>query len=544
MTMDKAAIIQQIDRLDHPDAHLQDTILAKFSARPGKVRPVVLANFPLVNDRIRRALLRWLSRHMTSEATLPLMRYVFDERTTIDEQVGRAMAMGLLLKRARRTDLPEERGRLRGFAEDICTGEDSPEIRRLGLRILAFTGNQRSISVVEDALRDEDEDVREAAHQAMDALQEAPEDSGSTPKSAFDLSKALSDSAGPRRRQLIRQWKRHDEAPEIAVGLLREKSDLRSEALQILLDDPTNKARPFLASIIFDKPDSGRAALALRLLAKIGEPGSAGPDEIEAIRRSLRSISVLNQSAACAAVGALGLVQFARDLVEMSLSRDLSLSLAASAGLDDIVSESDTDLIRHLTQAIEINDRRRRESRNAADPIRVVAHLQSALRKIVTPNTLGVEAIHQLALTQLERAGRHRPIAVTALQLLMASTPKEGISEAERWSIREAAALLNLLPYADQASARRIAALLFRGAPEGLADLDRSARDLRKSGFVDVAEVVVPLLQRSGSERAKKTLQEIADGEDVEAVSAARQALRKMRNDGQVIDAEFVPRDE
>lgn len=541
MTDKASSIARMIDGLDHPDSQFQDSILEELTREVDVARPVVLANLGMVNDRIRRALLRWLDGHLTGEATLPLMRYAFDERTNFSEQVGRSMAMALLLRRARSTDEPGERGRLRAFAEDMCS-DAHPEIRRLALRILAFVGNQRSILAAERLVRDEEDDVRQAAHQALEALDDAPDDSGSPTGSAEDLLHQLFEAAGPRRRQLVRQWKRHDDRAKIAVQVLRKKKDLRAEALQILLEDPTPEARPFLASVVLENPDHGRAALAMRLLSIIGEANSARADEIQAIHRALRSPSLLTQSAACAAIGALDPGDFYQELVQRTLAVDISLSLAASAALDDLVKSGQNELIRHLTQAIEINDRRRRENQSDVHRVSIVAHLQSALRKIVDARTLGVEAIHELALTQLERGGRHQAIRVTALQLLIASTPEEGLDEDQRWDPSRANILLNLITYADGPSAQRIGALLVRGAPAGMVNLDRAARDLWKSGFVDVETTVVPLFARSATDLAIDALREIAEGDDNSA-AAARKALRDLRDDAEIIDAEFVPRD-
>lgn len=542
MSADASAIARLIDRLDHPDAIHQDQILSRLSAIAGEAFPVVLANFELANPRVRRALLRWLQDHLSGEATLPLMRYVFDETSNIQEETGRAMAMSLLLARARSSERPEEIGRLRAFAEDIAF-DRNPEVRRLAARILAFSGNQRSLSIVEELANDPDEDVRSAARAALPALEEAPFDSGASSISAEELFRALQQSAGPRRRQLVRQWRRHPEAAPIALDLLRARSELQAEALQILLKNPLPEARSFLAPLALKDPDGGIAPLALRLMAALASPGEARQDEVDAIRRSLHSLSSLSRAAGCEAVAAFQLPLFIPDLLKMVLLPEIAIALPAAKALDELGRLAPESALHPLLQAVELNERRRSARRDEKDLIHLVAHLQSAIQKIVTPQTLGVESIHRLAINQLQRGGRQDPIRITAIQMLLSSTPEEGYAEEDRFSPAAAAVLLEVLPLVEPKSARRIAALLLRVAPAGLPGLDGALRRIWRSGAVDLEETLIPLLARSGSPEAMEMLKTLSTVEDPGVAEAARAILRKDRNQRDFIDAEFLPRD-
>ena len=542
MTQKHAAIVQKIDRLDHPDAHLQDAILDEFSRQPETARPAVLANLPVVNARIRRALLRWLDGVLTDEATLPLMRYVFDQRGTISEQTGRSMAMALLLKRARTTDIPEERGRLRAFAEDLC-GDDHPDIRRLAVEILSYVGNASSMCFVEPYTDDEDPEVRRSVRRTLEVLADAPRDKESQ-RDPKHLTSELLRSAGPRRRQLLRSWRRHDERTSIALDIVRNRGELREVALQILLQEPSDKARPFLASMIIDDPDSDLAALALRLLAKLGSSDGASPDEINAIRRAFNSTTILSQTASFAAIKAFGLGQFAPALVELTESRDLAIGQPAAEAVNGLLDESHHELCEQLRVSLRTNERRRRGDPKNTARIHIVAHLLSALADVVTPSTIGVETLHQTIFQILESGGSIRPIRIKSIELLLASTPADGLGPFERWDTDQATMLIELLDHASRPAVQRIARLLVRGAPAEMEGLDMAARRMWNTGYVDLTQSIVPLLERSDSEQAKEWLREIAEGRDRRAADAARHILRQHRNQSDVIDAEFIPRND
>lgn len=544
MNNDVAAIVRQIERLDHPDVHLQDAVLEQLSRQPDKARPVVLERFSEFNARIRRALLRWLIEEPSPEVALPLMRYVFDEADTAAEQNGRSMAMTILWERAQQTTLPEERGRLRAFAEDMCD-DDNPEVRRLAVRILAYVGNRRSQTQVELRLRDDDAEVRNAARRALDALAGAPGPEDEPEEAADELRRKLLQSAGPRRRHLVHRWKEHSQRADIAVDLLRRGGDLRSESLQILVEEPNPDARPYLASMVLDDPEGELAILALRVLSRIAEhiDESPRPDEERAIRIALESKTMLNRAAACAAVGAFGLERFARRLIRLVESRHLPVALEAAMSLDGLLDHSHDEWLEHLVEALRINERRRRRHPRDRDCIRIVAHLLSAVRDVISPSTIGVERLQRVVFDILAAGGGHRPLQVTGLQLLLASTPPDGVESIRRWNDEQVAVLVDLLVRAERQALRRIATLLWRAAPRRARRLDEAAEKLWKSDAVDVADIVVPLLDRADTDRALELLADIADGEDPSASQAARDVLRRRRNERDVIDVEFIPRD-
>lgn len=544
MTNDVAAIVRQIERLDHPDVHLQDAALAQLSRRPDKARPVVLERFPEVNARVRRALLRWLIEEASPEVTLPLMRYVFDEADSAAEQSGRSMAMAILWRRAQKTTLPEERGRLRAFAEDMCS-DDNPEVRRLAVRILTYVGNRRSQTQVELRLRDDDSEVRDAARRAMDALADAPGPDDEPEDAPGELRQKLLHSAGPRRRHLVRRWREHSQRADIALELLRRGGELRSEALQILVEEPRPKARPYLASMVLDDPEGDLAPLAIRVLARIAADTDEGPrpDEERALRIALESKAMLTCAAACAAVGAFGLKDHARRLIALAESRHLPVALEAAKSLDGLLDHRHDEWLEYLLAALRTNERRRRRHHRDRDCIRIVAHLLSALRDVISPSTIGVERLHRVVFDILAAGGTHRPLQVTGLQVLLASTAPEGVESIRRWTDEQVAILIDLLDRSERQAMRRIATLLWRAAPRGAYRLDEAAQWLWKSDAVDVADIVVPLLDRADTDKALKLLSQIADGQDPSASRAARDVLRRRRNERDVIDVEFSPRD-
>ncbi len=545
MSDNEAAIVRQIERLDHPDVHLQDAILRQFSRRADEIRPVALDRISRVNARIRRALLRWLVEVSTAEITLPLMRYVFDEAEAGAGQSERAMAMALLLDRARKTETPEERGRLRAFAEDMCS-DSNPEIRRLAVEILAYVGNLRSRTHLEPLLNDKDEEVRDSVRRVVDILAEATGIDDEPEQTAKELRRNLLHSAGPRRRHLIRRWRGHGQKSEIAVDILRTGKDLRREALQILIDEPHSQARPYLASMVLDDPRGELAPLALRLLARLGdtEKIEPRPDEIRAIRVALDADEVLSCAAACAAAGSLKLHQFARPLIRLSESRQMPVALEAARSLDGLLDHSHRELFLHLIEALRLNERRRLRHKKDRDCTAIVAHLLSAIRDVVSPTTIGVERLQRAVFDILRAGARHRSLRVTGLQVLLASTPTEGLETIRRWKDEEVGVLVDLLYDAEPQALRRIATLLWRGAPSRAHRLDEAAHQLWLSDAVDIADVVVPLLDRADTPKALELLSRLAEAEDLETARAAKDVLRKRRNECDVIDVEYVRRDD
>lgn len=545
MALDRKRILQLIDRLDHPDGHMQEGILQEFTQNVSEVRPLVHGNLAVSAPRVRRALLRWLSTEHDESSTLPLMRYVFDHRRELEELTGRQLAMVTLLRRAQATNSPEEQGRLRAFAEDISTDSDS-EIRRRALEILANIGNQRSIPIVEAALTDADKEVQEAARKSLTALESAPEDSGGPEMSVEALTKALLFSLGARRRQLVRQWRRHDLRGEVALEILRHGEDLESEALQILLTKPRLEARAYLPAKILANPEDERAIFSLRLLARLAtsfEIEDVRSDELEAIRKGLNCPALLTKIATVNAIEALRLERFFPDLLELVLVRDQGLCLAVAKALDELSSPKESYQIATIIQGIELNARRRLQSRDDKEGIEIIAHLQSALRKSVAPDDLRARDCQVLALNQLARHEGILPIEVTALQILLASTPARGLEEERRLYPSELSPLLQLASREDHKIAIRVATLLERLAPRGLEALADRARALMKTGGPDLEEHIIPLLLRSDCPKAKVMLEEIAEGANRQAASRAREILRQSRNESEYIDAEYIPAD-
>ena len=207
-----------------------------------------------------------------------------------------------------------------------------------------------------------------------------------------------------------------------------------------------------------------------------------------------------------------------------------------------LITEEDHGSLRELIQAVEINEQRRRRFPDERERTDVVAHLQTAIRRLATPDLVDVESIYRLAINQLRRAGRHRPIRVTALQLLLAATPPEGLESHLRWDAEEVERLCEVLPYCEPPAARRLALILERVAPEGLPLLTEVARKLLRLRELDAEEIIFPLLQRADTPEAYELLEEIAAGQSP-ARDAAAQILRARRNSAEVIDAEFIPHD-
>ena len=542
MGPDSRNIPSLIDRLDHPDAGIQDEILQQLSRRSEEARPVVLANLPLVNARVRRAILRWLNDQLHPEATLPLMRYVFDERDTVAEQMGRSMAMGLLVRRAKTTDQPDEQGRLRAFGEDMCA-DDNPDVRRLAARILAYTGDERSLEQLEPLLEDDDQDVRQAATKTAGVLRQAadqaePDERVEPPAR---LRRRLLNSAGPLRRQLIRKWRRHPERADIAVEILERGGELQQQALQILLSRPDEAARKFLVPLVEENPDSDLAALSLRLLAKIAGDDPS-PAEQQAVRRGLESSSVFTRAAACRAAGALQMTSLTERLLDLTESRHITVALDAAKALGKLLASRDHELLGRMVRSLKTNERRRRRHRDEKDWVTLVAQLLSSIRKVVSPTTIGVRALQRAVLDILADGGDKKPLRVTGIQVLLASTPQQGLERLHRWDSADASALLHLIRGAEPAAARRIAELLRRGAPEGMVGLDEAARLLWDGNAVSVTDAVVPILDLAGTDQALRWLQQIADSGEEPAATAAQRRLRKRRGDD-VIDVEFIPRD-
>ncbi|RAL23644.1 hypothetical protein DL240_05650 [Lujinxingia litoralis] len=539
----RADIARTIARLDHPDAIHQNELLAHLSTHGDEAVEAALASLGLLNPRVHRALLRWLNGRLTPKHALPLMRYIFDAATRIEEQSGRTLAMAML---ERLVDDQAEydsglRGRARAFAEDLLSDRD-PDIVRAALAILMTTGDGRSALKIESARAHLEALAPEVLPRVLAAL-DGLSVRGEAPATPDSFAASLLRAAGPRRRLLVREWRRRDDRRDIALAILSKGHGPIDEALQILIGSPCPQARAVLGDYLLSA-DATRLTLTLRALASIATP-PASPAERAALRSALPHPDSLVREAAAALAEGLQLDDAAveRALLGMLLESDALLSLAAARALAAVPGPLTPSAFGKLVRAADMLAGRwpaggsQEEDERAA--LGLAWTLRAAARRLpeaLRPDAQEHLAMRGLAIVALNQGLGGAPTVIASLELLDALST----GAPEPWPEDQLVGLIRLGQNAEAKIARRAARVLLKVAPEALEGLDGVA----ENDSLDTLSLQIPLLERSRSEEAIKRLQSLSEHPDVDISEAAHDALarqRHARNQAEFIEAEFIP---
>ncbi|TXD36392.1 hypothetical protein FRC96_09950 [Lujinxingia vulgaris] len=528
-------IARTIARLDHPDAIHQDELLATLTARGEEAREVALASLGLISPRVHRALLRWLGSRVDSEAALALMRYIFDTSEVIEEQSGRTLAMALLQRLVEEHAESDSalRGRTRAFSEDLLEDRD-PEVVGGALRMLQRVGDARSAMRVESLREPLSESNPAELRATLGTLSNLTLDGGQT-RSRQEVSEDLIASAGPRRRVLVREWRRRPDRTAIACTILKRHQGPIDQALQILIASPEPDARELLQPYLASR-DSDRFTLALQALAAFAS-SPASTAELEATRRALAHPDVLTRQAGAALCAALSPEdpQVERALVSMLLESDPATNEAAARALAHLPGAFEEATLARVIRAADISVQRLQHAGAESAAMALAWTLRAAARRLPS-DASPLPELRALAIVTLNLPGQHRPLQVASLELLDALS----LRATEAWPDDQLGRLIAIASGADNKPASRAADILIRVAPQGLHALDEAGQN----PALDPERHRIPLLCRSASDTAYQRLIELCEHDDTQVRQDAHDALatlRRRRNDADFIEAHFIP---
>lgn len=528
-------VARLVDNLDHPDAIRQREHMDALVALGPDVIDPLCASLGLVAPRVKSALVRVLGELGDPRAILPLMRFVWDTR----EDIGAGDARGLAMKALAELASPEHAGRMTEFLLDIAQDHD-PFVRGWAADALGRFGDRRAAPILTELVNDESPFVQERAQGALSHLDTTDSDTLKDATSAIDddalLSKIRTERGGEQDFWLD-ELKSRDNAVDLAARLVQESGRGVIYGLQLLhqLGDESARriARPLLSRSELH-PDV--LAIATRLVARFVFADMT--DEEASAVRNLRyhedRFVRLAALEAAAASGRHDLMNHA--LASLMSTEDADMAFSVARGLSGSVNESDRSWFPEISKAFKrVNVHRRRGS--DARWIEAEAYLLRSLKNLVRGATLGTRKAQKMAFEALEGSIEHRPIVVTALELLWATIRE---NSDVFWPADHALLLVEVLEeYRDPATTRRALELLGTGAPRDLYSAVDILEDIAWRDDVDIASTVVPLLGRIGSKKALDVLNELANSEDDAIRIAAETALRQERNSRDVIDAEF-----
>jgi HEAT repeat protein len=537
VSVSRQEIARIVDRIEHPDAHVQQEAVDELVALgPEAVEPLV-ANLTVVEPRARRGVIRALGEIGDDRALLPLMRYVWDERDSVEEVNGRGLAMQAITRIAG----PEHADKLFSFLMDI-RDDDDPFVRGYAYEAMGRFGDRRALPLLREAMNQDPEDfVRERAQRAMESLDEAEGSSLRSDMSDAELLQKIRGSTGGAEREYhINALLERDNSFELASELMRTRGKGSLIGLQVLqrLDDP--RARKAATQYFYYTDDDTRRAICLRIVGA-HLAGDADEDERAMLRDALRSGDEFVRLAALAAAGASGDEELVRRALGALRDRDpVDVATAAEA-----LSRGMHAGLRRLTPEVfdALGDVRRRRLRHQEREIVVSeAYLLRALVELLSGGGLGTSEAQRQALASLEESRSLRPIVVTALDLLDEVTPEEPLEPERRWGASETRHLVELIDHPDEEIRWRVIDLLHRGAPSGMGGVARRVERLLYEEAPRLENLVIPVLARAGGEAERRLLSDLSEHEDEDVREAAAAALRKLRNDRDVIDAEIVTR--
>ena len=530
--MDRNEVAQLVDALEQPDASYQRDVMDQLVAAGPAVIDALVANLAVTPPRTRTGIVRVLAEIGHESALLPLMRFVYDNRDSFTDNDARGLAMKAVVALGGVADS----SRLFQFLLDVYR-DDDPFVRAYALEGLGKFGDRRALPIVQEALTDDQEFVRERAKAAVKALETKIAAAPNDDIDDNELLQSIRGRQGGERKYWLNELRARDNCFELAERLVAEGGRGVFAGLEVMLETDDPRARQVARHHAVSADDAAEKAICLRILVRHIR-GDANEDELSIIRGALYDPDPFVQLAALEAAGVSGDDTLIERAVDATRDKNMERRFAAARGLSLGLTPDQRRVLPDLLQAFELANARRLAV-FTEDTVKVEAYIVRAIRRVVEEGGFGTSQAQEIALTALEGATPHMPLIVTALELLDVTTPEDGFDEDRRWEHDLARNLGDLLAHHDDDVRGRALNLLMRGAPKGLNSLvDPLTRIVYDKG-ADIAGKVIPLLERIGSERATRLLGDLADEKDSEVRIAAEAALKRIRNGEEYIEAEF-----
>lgn len=534
MSLSSKEIAQLVSQLEHPDAEHQREIMDELIALGTSIVPQLTASLSLVEPSAREALVRVLSELGDTRAMVPLMRLVYDRRDRIEDANARGLAMKALMQLAQPSHAPK----MFDFLMDVRRDAD-PFVRGWALEAMGRFGDARVRPILGEALKDEHDFVRERAHAALESL-EGGEQHGleQSELSRDEILQKIRNAQDGERVFWMNALHEREDTFELAVKLVKEGGKGAVIGLQVLLGLDDERARD-VARRAFDRVDtSANKAICLRILAK-SLHSDASPEELAIIRAGHAHSDTFVRMAAMAAGGVSGEDELVRRAMDALQSRDLHVAISAAEALSHGLTPEMKRFLPQLRDAL-ARAHKMRHDLNDEEPALLEAHMLRAITNVLPGLVVGRSDVQRDALRSLREASAHWPVLVSALRLLRDTTDGvPALAKEERWQASHTLPLIELLTSEDDRVRERVIALLKHGAPSGIGALADQLERIIHDDSLDLTQDIIPLLERSGSQRAKQLLQDLCASPDEAVQLAAQAALRNLRNAQPVIDARF-----
>lgn len=521
-----------VDALDHPDAIHQREIMDELLAEGPSIIDALVANLHTAEPRARSCVVRILGEMGDPEALLPLMRFVFDRRGSIADGDARGLAMKALVEIAQEDTLAPK---MFQFLLDVYQ-DDDPFVRGYAMTLLGRFGDRRALPIVQEALVDEADFVSERARAAVKSLETKIAVAPQEDIADDELLQSIRGKQGGERQFYLNELHARENAFELSERLIAEGGRGVIAGLEYMLKSDDPRARGVARRQAMGTDTTDELAICLRILNQHVN-GDATEDELAVIRGAMYHEDNFVRLAALEAAGRSGDGTLIERAVDFTRDADMDRRHAAARGLSYGLSSEYRKVLPDLMQAFDLANARRLAV-VTDDTVRIEAYIVRAIRRIIEEGGFGTAQAQEIALTALEGAVEHKPLVVTSLELLDATTPEDGYPDDRRWDPELARNLVELLHHPEDDVRDRALSLIWRGAPPMPAIYDGLARIVFDKG-ADIVGKVIPLLEAIGDERSVKLLHDLTDEKDEAIRVAADAALKRLRNEEQVFDAEF-----
>lgn len=535
-------IAQIIAHLDHPDGkHQRDAMELLLSQGPEIIDPLV-ASLSISEPRGRAGIIRVLGELNDQAALLPLMRFVFDRKDSLPDRDARGLAMEAISRLAG----PSQATRLFDFLMQMRQDQD-PFVRGWTIEALGKFGDARANPIIAEAMQDPDEFVRQRARVVMSAQERLNQQPGQDALKGEQLSEQelmqkMRAVQGGERAYYADVLLNRPNAFELVTTLISEGGKGAMLGLQLLQKMPDPRARQVATQYFSHQEDATARAICLRIVAAHLK-GDADAQELRIIEQGLNNPDEFVRMAAMAAAAASGhdpLTRQAIAVVERGSSQGTIPALEAAEALSRGLSPSQKRLLPELRDALH-QAQRRRLGHPIDEHIQIEAHMLRALNNLIDDEPLiGTHEVIEQALGSLKDSERCWPIIVSALRLLRDLVGERMLPVDGRFSAAQSIHLLPLMTHEDERVRGRVLDLLKRGAPEGFNALSSKLERLVHDPTLDLAQDIIPLIERAGGERARRLLMDLEQSKDPNTSQAAKNALRAMRAQQPVIEAKFT----
>jgi HEAT repeat protein len=539
MTDVREEIARLIPQLDHPDAELQRGVMDQIVIMGSDAIDPLAANLNFAEPAACEAIVRILGEIGDTSAMVPLMRFVFDNKESIEKSDARGLAMRAIMHLAQPSHAPK----LFDFLMDVRHDQD-PFVRGWALEAMGKFGDARAEPILRDALSDEHDFVRERATSALDAL----EDSGGREQglkrelSDTEILQKLRNAKDGEKTFYLNALAERDDAFELAARLVREGNKGELTGLQLILNMDDSRGREVARRHFRATDNAAHRAICLRILARFLQ-SDASPEEIAIIQAGFQDSDSFVRMAASAAAGVSGDEDLVKRAIGALKGRDIHAALSAAEALGRGLTPKMKRFVPQLRDALEQAHYLRLRTREE-EPALLEAHLLRAINNLLPEVVVGRTDLQNDALRSLEKAGPFWPVIVSALRLLRDATAEEPArADEDRWTNSQTRYLVDLLDNEDDRVRSRVIDLLKHAGAPGETSIATAVERLIHDASFDVVEDGIPLLELAGGERSRTILKDLSSSPDERIANAAAAALRDRRNSQSVIDVSFFPSD-